>query len=247
MLNNVILYGFRKNWRGFGFLARKLRNNRLFVENKFAVKMNLNPQEIIDSRIILDGYFDEPVLHAILNIIKDDDVVWDIGANIGLHALSINKLRPNTRCFCFEPFYENFQQLMFNASLNSDIKINAFNFGLSSSISLQRMYSTPRNHGRTGFHEMRGTSPSEIQVLAIDGDSLIAAGILMPNIIKIDVEGHELEVFKGMDKVLSSTTVRAIIFEALGEGTELMNLLEKYSFTISKIDEQSNFLALRTS
>lgn len=245
MLRKIALYGFRRNWRGFGFIIRKFFNNRVEGQNKFGVWMNLNPQEIIDSTVILNGYFDEPVLQTILNVIKENDVVWDIGANIGLHSLSINKLRPATQLYCFEPFYENFQRLLLNASLNKDIKINACNFGLSSSVSMHRIFSTPRNHGRTGFHQMEGTQSTETRILAVDGDNVLKMGVPAPNIIKIDTEGHELAVLKGMPAILSSPTLRAIVFEALDDKEELIILLEKHSFAISKIDDQSNFLALR--
>lgn len=245
MLKKIVLYGFRKNWRGFGFLIRKVFNNHILVQNKFGVWMNLNPQEIIDSSVILDGYFDEPVLQAILKVIKDDDVVWDIGANIGLHSLSINKLNPRTQCYCFEPHYENFQRLLHNASLNKNIKIHAFNFGLSSDVSMHKIFSTPRNHGRTGFHEMVGTQFTKTRSLAIDGDRLLTLGVSPPNIIKIDTEGHELQVLQGLSGILSSPALRAIAFEVLDNKEALIRLLESHSFKISSIDSQSNFLALR--
>lgn len=226
-------------------MIRKFFHNRVEVQNKFGVRMNLNPQEVIDSSIILNGYFDEPVLNALLKIIKVDDVVWDVGANIGLHSLTINKLMPESRCYCFEPFYENFQRLLLNVSLNKDVKITACNFGLSSEVGMHNIFSTPRNHGRTGFHEIVGSHSTETQILVIDGDSLLRMNVPTPNVIKIDTEGHELSVLKGMNTILSTPGLRAIAFEALNGKEDLIKLLESHSFVISKIDEQANFLALR--
>jgi FkbM family methyltransferase len=59
------------------------------------------------------------------------------------------------------------------------------------------------------------------------------------NLMKIDVEGHELAVFKGALKCLQEQRIHHIIFEAHdGYPSELTNLLETYGYTIFGIDRQ---------
>ena len=46
------------------------------------------------------------------------------------------------------------------------------------------------------------------------GDDLVAAGFASPNVVKIDVEGYELEALEGMRGILETSSLRAVVVES---------------------------------
>jgi hypothetical protein len=84
-------------------------------------------------------------------------------------------------------------------------------------------------------------------------DACVDSGTPVPNVAKIDVEGSELEVIRGMPKLLKLKQLRAFIevhFKALEEGgnlmapNEIVNLLSREGFSVEWIDF-SHISALR--
>ena len=68
--------------------------------------------------------------NIILSLIKPEDVVFDIGANIGWYTISILLKRKGTTVFSFEPIESSFQYLKKNLLLNNLNTDKIFNFGL---------------------------------------------------------------------------------------------------------------------
>jgi FkbM family methyltransferase len=220
-------------------------NNSVIATNKYGVAMRLNPREIIDSTVIRFGYFDDEVMDAMLKHLNDNDILWDVGANVGLHALTVRKMRPGVACYCFEPYPPNFNRLVVNNSLNPGAGTFNYNFGLSDKAGVHEMHVTDNNHGRTGFSVMGGMRSPGTFVMAVDGDFLAASGMPTPTAMKIDTEGHELAVLKGCRSLLKERSLRFIVFEALEDIDAITELLKDYSFRVSPIDNQSNFIAVR--
>ena len=48
-------------------------------------------------------YYQREVLDAILASLRDDGVLWDVGANVGLHVITAKRLRPQETVVAFEP------------------------------------------------------------------------------------------------------------------------------------------------
>ena len=113
MLNRFLLWGLRKNIRGFGFFVRTFYPyGRISVQNRYGLKLELDPREKIDGAVIRHGYFDDDVIACLLGRVRPGDIFWDIGANIGLHSLTLKLLRPETDVVCFEPLCKNFDRLL---------------------------------------------------------------------------------------------------------------------------------------
>jgi FkbM family methyltransferase len=246
MLNDILLYGFKKNIPGFGFASKVFCKQGFITENKFGVTLALNPYEYIDAEVLTSGYFDETVLAALLKYLVPDSIYWDLGANIGLHSFTIKKLLPTVECHCFEPFYSNFQKLTTTQLLNPSLSIQKYNFGLSDTTSVKEIYTTPGNHGRSGFHQLTRTHATQVHVLATSGDELISQGLAIPNVIKIDTEGHELSILKGCQSILHSDNLKAIAFEAIADAEEIISFLKKFCFETSTLDDKENFIAVRS-
>ncbi|MBN8577353.1 MAG: FkbM family methyltransferase [Cytophagales bacterium] len=244
-LKSILLAGMRRRLPGFGFATAKLFPSGIIATNKYGVTMQLNPYEAVEGSVLMDGYFDEPVLNGILMHLQPDDVVWDVGANVGLHSLAIKKLKPTAHVYAFEPFSRNFERLCINQQLNPDLPIHKFNLALGTRVSIAKLYTTPRNAGRTSLQPLQHTQTTEVAVATIAGDDLVLHQVPQPQVIKLDTEGTELEILKGCASILKDTALRVVIYESFTQQQEIKTLLSSHGFTIKAIDTVSNFIAIR--
>ena len=159
----------------------------------------------------------------------------------------------------FEPNPKTLTSLFDNALLNeSDIQICAF--ALFEHVSSMTLYIASGNSGMTTLTPWKeATYSHSVECLTTTGDSLCSGGFDVPNVIKLDTEGSELNVLKGCQKILSSPELELIIFEAANDVLEkghiddLTELLKDHGFTrIVKLGRKerthhalSNFAAYR--
>ncbi len=258
MLDKIILLLLKYNLKGGRLLSNLFDRHDILVKNKFEVFMRLDPCEYVDKEIISTGYYEEEVLTLLAKAVKSSKkqpVFWDVGANVGLHALTLKKLFPEAICCAFEPYYYNFRKLAINLSYNSDLRIKKFSFGLSNESEVNRMYTSIGNAGRTSFIEIEGAIDSAVNTMSCTGDFVVKQGLApKPTIIKMDVQGWELNVLKGCTNILSNPDLHTIIFEGPQKmtDTEVVPFLEALGFGIQPIERNSgleetteNYLAVR--
>jgi FkbM family methyltransferase len=142
-------------------------------------------------------------------------VVWDIGANIGVHVLTLQKLRPQIKTVAFEASPIVFPQLAMNCRAN-DLQTTLLCIPLSNHRGFaQFSIKDFGSSSHSSFSPWPDTKYSiHLKVVCDRGDNVLAAGIApQPTIIKIDVEGFEDSVLAGLPDVLSSPTLKNIVFE----------------------------------
>ncbi len=128
-------------------------------------------------------------------------VILDVGANVGHWSRLVSAYFPSADIYAFEPSKETFSELESNLSDNKNIKV--FNFGLGETNSTEVLYSdealsgkaslTKRNlkHFNINFDKTENITIKRL-------DSFLGEFSIVPNLLKIDVEGHELSVLKGL-------------------------------------------------
>ena len=135
-------------------------------------------------------------------------VVWDIGAHVGFYTLLASvTLKQRGRVFAFEPSPRNLAFINDHLGLNRCSNVVVCPFAVSD------------RKGTLAFEEGPGSSMGhlgdrgalKVQVVALD-DLVDTGTIDPPDLVKIDVEGEELRVLHGAERVL--TTARPIIFLA---------------------------------
>lgn len=123
---------------------------------------------------------------------KRNPVIWDIGANIGVYTAVAAEWGGNV--YAFEPGDKARKELLDNLQLNSlNDNARVLGYALSNKTGTSRLSREKRSGTRTV-----GEKGNKIQIRT--GDSLDEP---LPEIVKIDVEGHELDVLDGMEGVLS--------------------------------------------
>lgn len=166
-------------------------------------------------------------------------VVYDIGANVGFFTLLAAKLTgPEGKVFSFEPIPANQARLRKNVKVNKLPFVEVVPVCLGSSSGLVRFAS-----GRTAAqHKIQEDGDMEVQMESVD--SLVLRGMPPPDFVKIDVEGAESEVLKGMVTLLSSGVPAKMLIEVHGfnQQARCRELLERFGYKIEVIGNKKEWL-----
>ncbi len=158
--------------------------------------------------------------------LKPGDVVYDIGANIGVITVLLAKQDDGSagKIYSFEPEPRNFKQL------NGNVVINDLQQRVSTHcVALGAVEGEAALHirgdageGRHSISEAKGATDS-ITVPLMTGSGFAADADNAPDLVKIDVEGAEGQVLAGMTELLQSNPPRDIFLEihSKGEGDKM--------------------------
>lgn len=174
---------------------------------------------------------------VMLQNLREDDVLFDIGANVGMVALHAAKI---CHTVAFEPDPSFRRRLQVNIALNPDRTFTLEPIAISDSDASMILYTDGDEGNSPSLVHQRGESDS-VAVSARSLDSLIAEGQLpRPTVIKLDIEGAEILALRGAKRLLaSSERPRALFIEVHdtflpGFGSsadEVYALLEDFGYT----------------
>ena len=174
----------------------------------------------------------------ILSLIQDvipktkRKVFFDIGANIGNHSCALGKYFDEV--YSFEPFNLNFSLLKINTSNLKNI--NIFNYACGNQNSKNFLYLNDNNNlGRISAEKELENNPDKFEAEFINTDEFIEKrNIKDIDLIKIDVEGDELNVLKGLEKTLRSQSPIVLLelhfYKNRSEAFNVVNLLKKLNY-----------------
>jgi FkbM family methyltransferase len=254
-----LLWYRRLGWRGFSRLWKLLKpsDGLLVSRSKSGVKFLVNPFDYIDTHVILDGEYESEVWREASGLLPANGVVWDIGANMGVFALSLERARPDAKIIAFEPNVAMASRLFRNVVLNQS-RVQICCLALSQRCGAASFFVMPGNSGMSTLIPWGEAGHYEkVIVPLVTGDSLIAGGLcVVPNLLKMDVEGAEEFVLRGMGGVLKCEDLTCILFEGgpdvIGGASPVSKLLAENGFAIRRLVRNEpthhaleNFLAVR--
>lgn len=181
------------------------RKSKLATVNRAGVRWALDLSEGIDFSIYLLGGFERETMCTLRSLVKPGDVVFDIGANMGAHTLPLAQSVGSTgRVFAFEPSQFAFAKLKANLELNPDLEARTFpaqvlfSAGTQDPLEMEIYASWPLEQQGSVHPKHRGKL-MVTQGASVDTLDHFAErhGIERLNLIKIDVDGHELPVLRG--------------------------------------------------
>jgi FkbM family methyltransferase len=149
---------------------------------------------------------------AMQGVIAGGAVVWDVGANIGTYSLLFaDWAGPHGQVYSFEPAKANIERLRAAVSHRDNIKI--LPLGLSNRTRTAGFYEDEHPCGAT-FMVAQSAENANSLVQLTTGDALVEEGTCrVPNVVKIDIEGHELEALEGMGKTLGLPECQYVFVE----------------------------------
>jgi len=179
--------------------------------------------------------------------------IVDVGANVGASALFWKARYPAARLLCFEPVAENFALLSQN--LNGYRLTECYHEGLGSTDAQLELIASPGagNEGGWSLYQrgQKGGEARQRVTIRRSGARLLELGVRSIDILKVDTEGHEREILRGLEPELLEST-RYVTGELHGERDfELLDWLEQRGYRVgcrkSPRNVLFNFEALRST
>ena len=193
----------------------------------------VNENEVIGRSILTMGVYDLIVAESLKRLLEPEDFFLDIGANIGY--FSRLALSYGAKIKSFEPHPIIYQKLSENLNGLPGEK-ELLNIALSDKkgeFSLYVPQDFEKNEGIASLEFMENST--EVKVSTERLDSL---GLDKIKLIKIDVEGHELSVFKGASSLLEQKRIENIVFEDFnGASSPSIQYLQDYGYQVMRLQK----------
>ena len=180
---------------------------------------------------------------CLLSNIRKDDTIYDIGANRGYYTKLFLEKATMGRVFAFEPIPECYQIISKLIPMHDNLTVFPIAIGNTNG-------SLPMSIGRDDLNATSSVSaakePNDILVEMKTVDNIASTTDSLPNVLKIDVEGYEIEVLKGMESTIGDKRLRVIAIEVhfsllqrngyKNGPKEIVDFLRKSKFRVDWID-----------
>ena len=158
--------------------------------------------------------YEEKFRQAMLNTIRPGDIIWDVGANVGHYSTVFSDMVGSIgRVFAYEPSPHNRRQLQEAVASRNNVVVIPVALGDN-----KKTVYLQQGTDSIGATSRISSDPSQtarrVAVEQQSGDDMIASGdVAAPTVIKIDTEGSELDVMRGLEKALKSRNLRSVCIE----------------------------------
>ncbi|VVC04499.1 Hexuronic acid methyltransferase AglP [Candidatus Bilamarchaeum dharawalense] len=199
--------------------------------------MHLNPKDKgISVDLILNPNREE-LSQIMLTSIKNDDCILDVGGNIGYYALKEAEIvKGHGKLFVIEPVSENVKWLTKNMLVNGYKDTMIFQKAMGDvrgevAINLSEHSNMHTFTIRTDDRQI-GQETVELDTI----DHFCSEQKIIPNFIRMDVEGYEYEIIKGAEKILSKNNVIKLMIEfhpqlmGYEKARNFLSILSKHGF-----------------
>ncbi|KAI0912705.1 FkbM family methyltransferase [Ustulina deusta] len=196
--------------------------------------MSQDEAKFIYKEIFEDGCYD-------VSNLSEAPFVIDVGANIGMFSLYLKQKFPSSKILAFEPAPETYNILRRNLELHNISDVEAFPWGLASEESIQQLTYFPNlpEHGREVAKQgFGGAQQVDVKIERLSNILNSHPEFTRIDFLKIDVEGAELEVLRGLDDAHWSLVHNVALetWDASGVRDEIENLLKSKGFTLKCVE-----------
>lgn len=228
--------------RSPSLLLRRLAEDPTVSNTRLPWKLPISfrPGSIIGTQLVRTGVHDLVLTEALYRLTDPGDVCIDVGANIGYTtSLLASRAGASGRVTSYEPAPDMFSLLMKNIGSwrGADIaEVEARQMAVSS-VESQLLLSTPASHGGDSGGRTLEQVEERLDTIAVRSSTLDACGLIEIDVLKIDVEGHELSVLEGCDRLLGEQRIRDIVFEEHERPPTSVTLrLARAGYTVYRIE-----------
>ncbi len=170
----------------------------------------------IERVIYYHGVYEAGTLYVLKECLREGDVFLDVGANIGFISLAAASfVGTSGKVYSFEPLPETFEMLRTNLSINNITNVGIYNIALGSTKESMPIYDNDKfGRGSASLMRLNGAQNNGREISVDTLDAFIScAKVNNIRMLKIDVEGYELEVLEGAKKLLSHSNAPIICIE----------------------------------
>jgi FkbM family methyltransferase len=242
------------------FIISKLINLSFFFlfKKKYAIQIYL--KKIIESRYFEKKINDKKIFFFVdnyhclkryktiltkekktiiwLNKMKKKDILWDIGANVGIYSLYAAIIK-KAKVISFEPMSNSYNVLLKNIDINN-LNKKIYTYPIALGNKNENGFSIYRSNHAASARHMLINNLEKIKrkfenVIILKPDFFNK--ISQPSHIKIDTDGNEIKILKGLKIILKSKKTKEVCIEI-----EQNNSYEKNKDIIFKILKKNNFI-----
>lgn len=179
-----------------------------FRDKKF--KILIDPKNgSIDKQLYLNSIYEPEIMNIFYNNLNRGDIFLDIGTNIGYHSLFASTIVCNEgKVISFEPIKRIYSQFKKSIQKNGFNNIETNNLACGFKESKETIYIDSANVGNSMIFE-RDLFDSKEEITIINYDKKYLKQKI--HFVKIDTEGFEYEVLKGMKKSLEKYGPKIIL------------------------------------
>ncbi|MGJ3247554.1 MAG: FkbM family methyltransferase [Elainellaceae cyanobacterium] len=221
------------------WISRIMFGNRNTKVNLFDLKINIHTIKesgyLRASNMCRKGSLLRDEVSILLNLsalLKDGDSFVDIGANVGIFSSVLSRYKKvfeNLRVYSFEANPDTYKRLnrnaeryefeSFNCAISDQEGELEFVYGTASHV-----FTTMENSSKYHYKDRSiRVSCKRLDQFNFDGDSLI---------LKIDVEGQELNVLRGAKSLFDEKRIKAVYLDGFSEKNKVLDFLKSYDFTL---------------
>lgn len=216
----------------------------------FKIVLDTTKNCYVDESIAEHGYWEKGLSQVLLKYVKKNGVFLDIGANIGYHSLFVASfLNGGGRAYSFEPISYLCKQLQESIALNNFTNIEVCNFGLAENEGEAVIHMRAENIGGStllSFPKIEKFDVKETEKVSLKRLDTFLGENIKVDVIKIDVEGYELEALRGAVNILKNN--HPVIFmefspaiyvqDYVNKPLELIGFLKGFGYSFFTLGEE---------
>ncbi len=206
------------------------------------------------------GRYEEDNISLLLSFVDDATVFVDVGANLGFFSLRVaQRVREGSgKVHAFEPQPRMLELLRRTLHLNGLSQcVQSYPFALSDRPGTA-LFEIPLGHKGAGHipsalterWQSRLDEPTEAQEIELCVFDTVVPADFQCDLVKIDVEGHELEVLRGMQAVLARSPKAGVLFEKMirdyGNERALWQFFEQLGMRVYGVGDEATLLPFTT-
>lgn len=207
----ILLYKKLPNYYN-SIINKKYKNQDRFLVNIFGVSFFISVEDFYSKKWVFIRC-DQGIIHEekatefLGEKLKDSKCFVDIGAHLGYFSLFASKIIPDGQIFSFELDQINFNLLKKNIELNDCKNVEIYNNAVTDKPG-KIEYKRDSDQPMPNIDMLGSTSiNSNGRIISVDSvvlDDFFKNRVVKPNIVKIDVEGAEMNVLKGMKNLITN-------------------------------------------
>jgi len=256
MENTMIVFKFIKIINLFNRQSVYLGGNKILTQTVYGARMMLDSRDLsLTPNLVTFGLWEPNITQVFLKSISEGMKVLEIGANVGYFTLlATSKVGAKGKVYAFEANPSTYETLHNNMDINGLLgNAHLVNKAVYSESKKLNFHSLSKHQGGSSlvtFHDdtlsFFNDSVEIIEVDAVSLDDYFKNGYPVINFMKIDAEGSEPHIFKGMEKLLLNCPdlivvceFNSLLIKGMGsDPLEFLNYLQKSGFKIQLISEK---------
>ena len=218
----ILLYSARLpahpgKWRVVNALLRgaamdTIHRGRTYLARRRGLLWRLNTSCWVQRTVFYTGEWDDDELRLALAHVPPNGVFLDVGSYFGWYALNVARERPRGRVVAFEPVPASQALIEENRARNRLPNVRLVRAAAGAAIGEAELELPPAANGGSAHLAAGDGAAARTRVAVTTLDAAVAAqGLARVDVVKIDVEGAELEVLRGAAETLRRHRPRLLV------------------------------------